>query len=132
MCSCRIQQWTSLQLTFHKRAIYLVANLQKVSDEVGSRHGTKEDRKRERKCVCVRERMHRMSLQLTFYKRAIYLVANLQKVSDEVGCRAHRQREVGGWGRDPKKNVRGEIGGWGRVPFDEPYAPSLSTIYDGA
>jgi len=39
--------------------------------------------------------------------------------------------EVGGWGRDPKK-WRGEIGGWGRVPFNEPYAPSLSTMYDGA
>ena len=24
------------------------------------------------------------------------------------------------------------FGGWGRVPFNEPYAPSLSTIYDGA
>ena len=31
-----------------------------------------------------------------------------------------------------QKNVRGEVGGWGRVPFNEPYAPSLSTIYDGA
>ena len=31
-----------------------------------------------------------------------------------------------------QKNVQGEIGGWGRVPFNEPYAPSLSTIYDGA
>ena len=40
-------------------------------------------------------------------------------------------REVGGWGRDPK-NVRGEVRGWGRVPFNEPYAPSLRTIYDGA
>ena len=25
-----------------------------------------------------------------------------------------------------------EVGGWGRVPFNETYAPSLSTIYDGA
>jgi len=41
------------------------------------------------------------------------------------------RREVGGWGRDPKKCTE-EIGGWGRVPFNEPYAPSLSTIYDGA
>ena len=38
----------------------------------------------------------------------------------------------GGLGSRPKKNVRGEIGEWGRVPFNEPYAPSLSTIYDGA
>ena len=32
-----------------------------------------------------------------------------------------------GPGVETQKNVRGEIGGWGRVPFNEPYAPSLST-----
>ena len=37
-----------------------------------------------------------------------------------------------GAGVETQKNVLGEIGGWGRVPFNEPYAPSLSTIYDGA
>jgi len=37
-----------------------------------------------------------------------------------------------GAGVETKKSVRGEIGGWGRVPFNETYAPSLSTIYDGA
>ena len=37
-----------------------------------------------------------------------------------------------GAGVETHKNVRGEFGGWGRVPFYEPYAPSLSTIYDGA
>ena len=37
-----------------------------------------------------------------------------------------------GAGVETQKNVRGEIGGWGRVPFNELYAPSLSTIYDGA
>ena len=37
-----------------------------------------------------------------------------------------------GSGVETQKNVRGEIGEWGRVPFNEPYAPSLSTIYDGA
>ena len=37
-----------------------------------------------------------------------------------------------GAGVETQKNVRGEIEGWGRVPFNEPYAPSLSTIYDGA
>ena len=38
------------------------------------------------------------------------------------------------WGAvvETQKNVRGEIGGWGRVPFNETYAPSLSTIYNGA
>ena len=37
-----------------------------------------------------------------------------------------------GAGVETQKNVRGEIGGWGRVPFNEPYAPSISTIYDEA
>jgi len=37
-----------------------------------------------------------------------------------------------GAGVETQKNVRGEVGGWGRVPFNEPYAQSLSTIYDGA
>jgi len=37
-----------------------------------------------------------------------------------------------GAGVETQKYVRGEIGGWGRVPFNESYAPSLSTIYDGA
>jgi len=37
-----------------------------------------------------------------------------------------------GAGVETQQNVRGEVGGWGRVPFNEPYAPSLSTIYDGA
>ena len=43
-------------------------------------------------------------------------------------------RHVERWGAgvETQKNVRGEIGGWGRVPFNETYAPSLSTIYDGA
>ena len=37
-----------------------------------------------------------------------------------------------GAGVETQKNVRGEIWGWGRVPFNEPYAPLLSTIYNGA
>ena len=43
-----------------------------------------------------------------------------------------REYERWGAGVETQKNVRGKIGGWGRVPFNEPYAPSLSTIYDGA
>jgi len=45
-----------------------------------------------------------------------------------------KQDEWERWGAgvETQKNVRGEIGGWGRVPFNETYAPSLSTIYDGA
>jgi len=41
-------------------------------------------------------------------------------------------QERWGAGVETQKNVRGEIGGWGRVPFNETYAPSLGTIYDGA
>ena len=37
-----------------------------------------------------------------------------------------------GAGVETQKNVREEIGECGRVPFNETYAPSLSTIYDGA
>jgi len=42
------------------------------------------------------------------------------------------KRERWGAGVETQKNVREEIGGWGRVPFNEPCAPLLSTIYDGA
>ena len=42
------------------------------------------------------------------------------------------QEERWGAGVETQKNVRGEVGGWGRVPLNEPYAPLLSTIYDGA
>ena len=48
-------------------------------------------------------------------------------------CSVHVHHvERWGAGVETQKNVRGEIGGWGRVPFNETYAPSLSTIYDGA
>jgi len=43
---------------------------------------------------------------------------------------AHNERW--GAGVETQKFVRGDIGGWGRVPSNETYAPSLSTIYDGA
>ena len=54
----------------------------------------------------------------TLYETAIWLTYTLT--------------ERWGAGVETQKNVRGEIGGWGRVPFNETYAPSLSTIYDGA
>ena len=44
----------------------------------------------------------------------------------------YRLYERWGAGVETQQIARGEIGGWGRVPFNEPYAPSLSTIYDGA
>ena len=52
-------------------------------------------------------------------------------MSYDVACN-HASMERWGAGVETQKNVRGEIGGWGRVPFNEPYAPLLSTIYDGA
>ena len=51
-------------------------------------------------------------------------------MTDENSHENHEERW--GAGVETQKNVRGEIGGWGRVPFNEDYAPSLSTIYDGA
>ena len=47
-------------------------------------------------------------------------------------ARSRKDEERWGAGVETQKNVRGVFGGWGRVPFNEPYAPSLSTIYDGA
>jgi len=42
------------------------------------------------------------------------------------------ENERWGAGVETQKNVRGVFKGWGRVPFNETYAPSLSTIYDEA
>jgi len=49
-----------------------------------------------------------------------------------ITVRKTTRAERWGAGVETQKNVREEIGGWGRVPFNEPYAPLLSTIYDGA
>ena len=49
-----------------------------------------------------------------------------------LGTLQESAEERWGAGVETQKNVQEEIGGWGRVPFNEPYAPSLSTIYDGA
>jgi len=48
-----------------------------------------------------------------------------------VSLHPHDAEESWGAGVETQKNVRGEIGGWGRVPFNETYAQSFSTIYDG-
>jgi len=50
----------------------------------------------------------------------------------QTNTHTHINDERWGAGVETQKNVRGEIGGWGRVPFNANYAPSLSTIYDGA
>jgi len=72
-------------------------------------------------------------------ERSIFpsLVCKKRENSDELSLlvfanREERAMERWGAGVETQKNVRGEIGGWGRVPFHENYAPSLSTIYDGA
>jgi len=55
-----------------------------------------------------------------------------QRMSHDACVRQGRLSERWGAGVETQKNVRGVFGGWGRVPFNETYAPSLSTIYDGA
>jgi len=60
-------------------------------------------------------------------RHATYIRRKMQRRSQEETC-----DERWGAGVETQKNVRGEIGGWGRVPNNEPYAPLLSTIYDGA
>jgi len=75
--------------------------------------------------VCVREFVTHLYIELVTH------------LYQEVVTHSHTHRstqpsERWGAGVETQKNVRGEIGGWGRVPFNEPYAPLLSTIYDGA
>ena len=64
------------------------------------------------------------------------IIAHFHLVSSRwmctLGMCVQHADERWGAGVETQKNVRGEIGGWGRVPFNETYAPSLSTIYDGA
>ena len=63
----------------------------------------------------------------------MYLRINLYALKHmHKAIRINTYDERWGAGVETQKNVRGEVGGWGRVPFNEPYAPSLSTIYDGA
>ena len=60
------------------------------------------------------------------------LAFNLQDQCQFQCVDSVRAIERWGAGVETQKNVLGVFGGWGRVPFNEPYAPSLSTIYDGA
>jgi len=68
----------------------------------------------------------RHKLQVSFDRHCNLLVSLIGAASIAI------YMERWGAGVETQKNVRGEIGGWGRVPFNETYAPSLSTIYDGA
>jgi len=77
----------------------------------------------------------------SLFKRLIWKETwTLSLVSYGTGCtyfgfvyhNSQTKNERWGAGVETQKNVRGEIRGWVRVPFNETYAPSLSTIYDGA
>ena len=71
-----------------------------------------------------------LKLTIQTVKRSFTLPMQMKKRSFTLLIETVKERW--GAGVETQKNVRGEIGGWGRVPFNEPYAPSLSTIYDGA
>jgi len=76
-------------------------------------------------CVCVRVRV------CVFVCVCVCVCVCVLVREGEAQQRA-QHCERWGAGVETQKNVRGEIGGWGRVPFNETYAPSLSTIYEGA
>jgi len=67
------------------------------------------------------------------YKRdyILQIISDAEGDGDTYVCNGNAQERWGA-GVETHKNVRREIGGWGREPFNETYAPSLSTIYDGA
>ena len=70
---------------------------------------------------------HRLASEKSFHRgRGLVCLSCVSVQRQQAG------KERWGAGVETQKNVRGEIGGWGRVPFNETYAPSLSTIYDGA
>jgi len=91
-------------------------------------------------CVCQREKERVIScaagclkLWVAFCKRATKYRKRPRKIyASKSSAPFSPALEWWGAGVETQKNVRGEIGGWGRVPFNEPYAPSLCTIYDGA
>jgi len=82
-------------------------------------------------CVCEYRLLCQVDQSLSLI-RGVHLSLGLLSVIFKVLLLLGADDERWGAGVETQKNVRGEIGGWGRVPFNEPYAPSLSTIYDGA
>ena len=67
-----------------------------------------------------------------YCRRCVFFSVVFGRLQKKNTTRPQHPQERWGAGVETQKNVRGEIGGWGRVSFNEPYAPSLSTIYDGA
>ena len=86
--------------------------------------------------MCDMTRMWHDSFTRIWMQRKIWhsLEWMRRKTRHSTAYEASSPRRIERWGAgvEAQKNVRGEIGGWGRVPFNETYAPSLSTIYDGA
>ena len=86
-------------------------------------------------CLCV---IRVCTSRVYFYYVCMYIMyVRALCVYVHHGCKPMMSESIWrverwGAGVETQKNVRGEIGGWGRVPFNEPYAPSLSTIFDGA
>ena len=68
----------------------------------------------------------------TYMQRDLHIWRETTRMQKDLHIWETTYTERWGAGVETQKNVRGEIGGWGRVPFNETYAPSLSTIYDGA
>jgi len=78
--------------------------------------------------------IHTYTYTYLYNKKHMHVYMHVYMEYHGAALARRRQRIAERWGAgvETQKNVRGEIGGWGRVPFNEPYAPSLSTIYDGA
>ena len=77
-------------------------------------------------CIMAHLQMRHGHIHVSIYMGHIY---------NAITCFLHHMvlsNERWGAGVETQENVREEIGGWGRVPYNEPYAPLLSTIYDGA
>jgi len=72
-----------------------------------------------------------MTVEIFFLQKMTVETFFYQKMTVETSLLTENDERWGA-GVDTQKNIRGKVGGWGRVPFNEPYAPSLSTIYDGA
>ena len=98
-----------------------------------ARQGERE-RERERESAHARTTNSGNCCCIGLLTRALFIIILTKHkcIHDHLDCKHTHNDERWGAGVETQKNVRGEIGGWGRVPFNEPYAPSLSTIYDGA
>ena len=63
-----------------------------------------------------------------------FIICHTQRIAEYKACSLCYMCHMERWGAgvETQKNVQEDFWGWGRVPFNETYAPSLSTIYDGA